>query len=205
MQRFSSFNRRAFTIVELLVSLGIIVVLSGMMLANFHGGQQASELRLATEFLVNQARATQTSALAGRLAWVCGGGPNNLAICEPGKQPPVTCGVGGTCQQRAVPGYGLRLTAGGKTVLSFYDTNGNGRYDAGEDSASSPYIQSGTVVLDSATVPLPLDVVFRAPDGRLVFSGSESPDEADVVLKQSATGATRTIKFYRLTGKIDHD
>ena len=204
MSRCSS--RRGFTIVELLVSLGIIVVLSGMMMANFHGGQQAAELRLAAEVIVNQAQAIQTSALSGQLALVCSGGTRPLAVCDnSSKQPSVSCGTGGTCQARAVPGYGVRFTALDKTFLVFYDTNGNGRYDPGEDLTTKPYVQTGTVTLDSATVPLPLDVVFQAPEGRMTFGGLASPDEADLVLKQSATGETRTVKFYRITGKIEHD
>jgi Tfp pilus assembly protein FimT len=189
----------------MLVSLGIIVVLSGMMLANFHSGQQSAELRLAADVILSQARAVQTSALSGALVMVCGGGPSNLAVCDPSKQPAVLCGTGGTCQSRAVPGYGLRFTAHDKTFLVFYDTNGNGRYDPGEDLVTKPYVQTGTVTLDSANVALPLDVVFQAPEGAMTFNGTASPDEADLVLKHTATGNIRTLKFYRVTGKIEHD
>jgi type II secretory pathway pseudopilin PulG len=190
----------------MLVSLGIIVVLSGMMLANFHGGQQASELRLAADVSVTQARAVQTSALSGALVQVCSGGPSNLQVCDnSSKQPPVLCGTGGICQARAVPGYGMRFTAQSKTFLVFYDANGNGRFDAGEDLTTKPYVQTGTVTLDSANVPLPLDLVFQAPNGQMTFNGVTNPDEADLVLKHTATGSTRTLKLYRVTGKIEHD
>jgi Tfp pilus assembly protein FimT len=189
-----------------LVSLGIIVVLSGMMMANFHGGQQATELRLAADVAVNQIQTTQTSALSGQLVLVCANGTSPLAVCDnSSKQPPVSCGTGGTCQARAVPGYGLRFTAASKTFLVFYDTNGNGRYDVGEDLTTKPYVQTGTVTLDSANVPLPLDVVFQAPDGAMTFNGASAPDLVNLVLKHSTTGATRNVKLYRITGKIEHD
>ena len=93
---------KGFTLVELLVSISIIGVITGMMMANFRGGQQSAEVRLATDILVGQIRSVQTSSLSGRLVAVCSGGTNDLDVCEP-KDPPVSC-TGGVCQKRVPAG-----------------------------------------------------------------------------------------------------
>src|SRR5690349_15319328 len=110
MPRCSRSDRAGFTLVELLVSISIIGVLTGLMLANFRGGQQAAEVRLASDIVVSQIRSMQTSSLSGRLVSACSGGSNDLAVCEAGIVPPPSC-PGGTCQRRVPTGYGLHFSA----------------------------------------------------------------------------------------------
>lgn len=52
-----------FTIVELLVSIAIIVLLSGIFLANMHYGNQQGELNMAAQKLASDIRLTQSYAL----------------------------------------------------------------------------------------------------------------------------------------------
>lgn len=195
-----------FTIPELLVSMAIIGVMTGMMLANFRGGQQAAEARFSAEIITNQLHDIQTSALTGRLIAVCtGGGANDGAVCESSKPVPVVCGAPGTCQRRVPSGYGIRFIAGEKNYLVFYDTDNDGRYDEGEEFSTPPYVSTGTVLLDSADIGLPVDVVFKPPSGKMLFNGLETPDAIELTLRHATGNQIRHVKLLRISGKIEHD
>ena len=202
----SELARRGFTLIELLVSISIIGVLTGMMLANFRGGQKSAEIRLASDLLVSQIRAVQTSSYSGRLVSVCSGGSNDLAVCEAGKVPPVTC-PSGTCQKRVPSGYGLHFSAGSATSYTlFYDTDDDKRYDAGEQLADVPFVSTGTVHLTDSSVGLPLDLVYKPPYGQLFVNGSDSvTDLVTLTLDHQFGGLTRHVNVYRLSGKVEHD
>ncbi len=213
MPRFSAIERAAarrratagFTLVELLVSISIIGVITGMMMANFRGGQKSAEVRLASELVVNQIRSVQTSALSGRLASVCSGGSSDLSVCEP-KNPAVAC-TGGVCQKRVPTGYGIRFTTSpASTFLLFYDTDGDWRYDAGEDVATVPYIASNAVQLTAASAGTPLDLVYAPPYGQVYVNGSSSGTPIVTLTLGHHFGATtRHVNVYTLSGKIEHD
>jgi len=200
-----SSRSKGFTLVELLVSISIIGVITGMMMANFRGGQQSAEVRLATDILVGQLRSVQTSALAGRLAAVCSGGSNDLDVCEP-KDPPVSC-PGGVCQKRVPAGYGIRLTtATPTTYMLFYDTDGDQRYDTGEELSVAPYISTAATRYQGSTAGDPLDLVYTAPFGQLFVNGSASgPTTVSLTLGHQFGTMTRHVNVYRLSGKIEHD
>lgn len=202
----SDAGRRGFTLVELLVSISIIGVLTGMMMANFRGGQQAAEVRLAADILVNQIRAVQTSALSGRLASVCVGGVNDLKVCEPGKTPAVAC-TDGVCQRRIPSGYGIRFTSTDpKDYLLFYDTDNDQLYDAGEEIASQAFVTTKTISASASTAGFPLDLVYKPPYGQLYVNGSDTgPVTVSLTLSHDFGNLTRHVNIYRLSGKIEHD
>lgn len=204
--RPSSSRPRGFTIIELMVSLSIIGLITGAMLANFRGGQQHAETRFAAEILVARLRELQTAALSGRGILVCAGGNDDRKVCEPGKAPPVTC-PGGSCQKQVPAGYGLRLSLTDPTrYLVFYDTDGDGAYDAGEELGSQPYVSTGTVRFVGANVGVPVDVVFKPPFAQVYVNGVQAPpDIATFTLRHEVTEASRNVKLYRISGKIEHD
>lgn len=196
---------KGFTLIELLVSISIIGVITGLMMANFRGGQQSAEVRLATDILVGQLRSVQTSALTGRLVSVCSGGSQDLDVCEP-KSPAVTCS-GGACQKRVPSGYGIRfssLTPG--TYMLFYDTDDDRRYDAGEELSEAPYISTGQTRFQTSDGGDPLDIVFTPPFGKIYVNGSASgPTTVSLTLGHQFGSMTRHVTVYRLSGKIEHD
>ncbi len=203
MRRFSF--SKGFTLVELLVSISIIGVITGMMMANFRGGQKSSELRLASDLLVNQIRSVQTSAFSGRLVSVCSGGGNDLKVCEP-KNPPISC-TSGTCQKRVPTGYGIRFTTSPATAfLLFYDTDGDWRYDVGEELATQPYVSSNFVRLTAANAGTPLDLVYAPPYGQVYVNGSASGTPiVSLTLGHQFGTMTRHVNIFTLSGKIEHD
>lgn len=197
---------RGFTLVELLVSISIIGVLTGMMMANFRGGQRSAEIRLSSDLLVSQIRSVQLSSYGGRLASVCSGGTNDLAVCEAGKNPPTTC-PSGTCQKRVPTGYGIHFSGGDATSYTlFYDTDDDKRYDLGEKLSDVPFISTGTVHLAGSNIGLPLDLVYKPPYGQLYVNGSASGTlQVTLTLGHQFGGLTRHVNVYRLSGKVEHD
>lgn len=198
-------SSRGFTLVELLVSLAVIGVITGAMLANFRGGQRSAEVRLASDILVATLREMQTNALSGRLVNVCSGGVNDLKVCEQ-KTPPVAC-TGGTCQRRVPTGYGVRISvATPKNFIVFYDTDGDAAYDAGEEISSPPYVSTATVVFDSSNVAVPVDIVYKPPSAQLFVNGSSAgPDTVRLTIKHDTGSPSRNVTLYRTAGKIEHD
>lgn len=196
---------RGFTLVELLVSISIIGVITGMMMANFRGGQQSAEVRLATDILVGQLRSVQTSSLTGRLVAVCSGGVNDLDVCEP-KSLPVSC-TDGVCQKRVPAGYGIRFsTATPTTYMLFYDTDDDRRYDTGEELSEAPYISTGATRFQGSTAGDPVDLVYVPPFGQLYVNGSASgPTTVSLTLGHQFGSMIRHVNIYRLSGKIEHD
>ncbi len=196
-----------FTLVELLISISIVGVITGMMMANFRGGQHHTEVRLASDILVDQIRSMQTASLSGQLVSVCSGGSNNLSVCEP-KSPAVSC-TGGACQKRVPSGYGIRLTGMGspdRSYTLFYDTDGDWRYDAGEELTSIPYVATNNVRLASTSLGLPLDLVYAPPYGQLYVNGvSGATPTVTLTLAHQFGTATRHVTIHALSGKIDHD
>ncbi len=196
---------KGFTLVELLLSISIIGVITGMMMANFRGGQRSTEVRLASEILVDQIRSVQTSSLSGRLVSVCSGGSFNLRVCEP-KNPVVSC-TGGSCQKRVPTGYGIRFTTSPETsYLLFYDTDGDWRYDAGEDLATVPYVVGNNVRLTASSAGTPLDLVYTPPYGQVYVNGSSSGTPiVTLTLGHQFGTTTRHVNIFTLSGKIEHD
>lgn len=200
-----SSRSEGFTLVELLVSISIIGVITGMMMANFRGGQQSAEVRLATDILVGQIRSVQTSALTGRLVSVCSGGSNDLDVCEP-KQPPVSCS-GGACQKRVPAGYGMRFSSlTPSEYMLFYDTDDDKRYDAGEELGTAPYVSTSAARFITSDGGDPLDLVFTPPFGKIYVNGSASgPTTVSVTIGHQFGSMNRHVTVYRLSGKIEHD
>jgi prepilin-type N-terminal cleavage/methylation domain-containing protein len=194
-----------FTLIELLVSLTIVGVVTGLMMANYRGGQQHSEVRFASEILVSQLRALQTEALSGKLIRICSGGSNDKKVCET-KSPPVAC-TGGTCQRRVASGYGLRLTGlAPYSYLVFYDGDDDLRYDPGEELSSQPFVSTNTVKVADVSVGLPVDIVFKPPFAQLAVNGvTTGPDLLTINLAHERGSSSRNVKIFRIAGKIEHD
>lgn len=188
-----------FTLPELLVSIAIIGILTGLVLANFRQGAFNDSLRLTAEDLASSIRQMQTDALTG--------------------YTPVSGSV-------ADGGYGIRLTTNGTTYLTFADrndgTNPPNRLFQDPDATGDPndlLIRDGThafqrdVVIQGMTVMgVPtcpsgglIDIVFAPPRATSYFCGIEATSVATITLRHEQTNSTRTVHVNGVTGQVSVD
>lgn len=182
-------------------------MIAGLSLANFHGGQQSAEIRLASELLVTQIRSVQTSSYGGRLVPICAGGANAGAVCESGKTQAVNC-PSSTCQDQVPKGYGLHFNAGpSKTYTLFYDTDDDKRYAPKEKIFDVSFISTGAVEMTASSVGLPQDLVYTPPYGQLFVNGAATgaPILVTLTLYHPNGNLTRHVNVFRLSGKVEHD
>lgn len=102
--------RRGFTIVELMVSVAIIGVISGLFLTNYHRYKTTSEIDQAVQGLASFLRGLQN---------------NTLSLKEYSGAP---------------TGWGAYFTRGNNRIQYFADLNANGWIDAGENSSLREYV-----------------------------------------------------------------
>lgn len=195
-----------FTLIEMLISLGIFAVVTGLVMANFRVGQQGDELRVAARLLESRLRRAQTSAMSGQTVFVCKGGVDDLKTCLSGDS--ADC-PGGTCERTVPRGYGVHFAPSDdpRNLIYFADTDGDRAYDAGEDI--SPYsVSSGAFVELSAVTPLSagaLDVVFVPPKPSIYINGATDSVLATITLRHTSTNAERSVTVNRASGQVTAD
>ncbi|MBI3963479.1 MAG: prepilin-type N-terminal cleavage/methylation domain-containing protein [Candidatus Kerfeldbacteria bacterium] len=189
-----------FTLPELLVSIAIMGILTGLVLANFRQGAFNDNLRLTAEDLASSIRQMQTDALTGYT-------PFSGSVAD--------------------GGYGIRLITNGTTYLTYADrndgTNPPNRLFQDPDAIGDPndlLIRDGTyafqrdVVVQSITVTgVPLcpsgagrvDLVFAPPRATPYFCGTEAAGVATVTLRHEQTDSTRTVHVNGVTGQVSVD
>jgi prepilin-type N-terminal cleavage/methylation domain-containing protein len=168
--------KKGFTIIELLVSLGIFVVVTAMVVTNFRGGSQSDELKIAADTLVSNLRKAQNMALAGEQV----GG-----ITPPG-------------------GYGVYFTLGTPLqYIVFADFNGNQKYDLGEDLSDGKIILAKNVVITGVRPLANSSVVFKPPKPTTYINGGTADNVLEVDLGHSVSGKIRKILVNRVSGRID--
>lgn len=206
MRRGSGKIAKGFTLIEMLISLGIFGVVTGLVMANFRVGQQGDELRVAARLLESRFRRAQTSAMSGQTIFVCKGGVDDMKTCMSGDSADCS---GGTCERTVPRGYGVHFAPGddARNLIYFADTDGDKAYDAGEDI--SPYsVSSGAFVVLSGVAPLAgggLDVVFVPPKPSVYINGGTDSVIATVTLRHDSTGAERSVTVNRASGQITSD
>ncbi len=103
-------NTKGFTLVEMLVSMGVIALLAGIFLTNYHDASRRSQMPLAAQRMVSDIRLAQSRGM---------GSTEYNGITPAG-------GWGFYCDR----------SANDKKYFIFADINGNRRYDAGEAEKS---------------------------------------------------------------------
>lgn len=72
-------TKKGFTIIELLIAIAIIIIIGGMILANYHLSRKQQTLQAEAQKLVSTLRQAQNMALAGEV-YDC---PDDLEPAEP--------------------------------------------------------------------------------------------------------------------------
>lgn len=198
---------KGFTLIEMLISLSIFGVITGIVIANFRAGQQGDELRISGQLVASTMRRAQTAALGGEEINYCKGGTDNLEVCLSGDD--ADC-AGGVCDPDIPRGYGIHFTTAddGKRMMTYFaDTDGDRIFDETE-IVSQRAVSSGEFIEISSLVPLSgnrLDIVFVPPKPTVYFNGTTVDALAKVTLRHITTGAFREVMINRISGQINAD
>lgn len=157
----SGIGRNGFTMIEALIVIGIIVLFSGIILANSGGQNDSLRLRTTVQELANDLRRVQNFAVSTR--------------------------VSGT----EIPsgGYGIRFNKSAGNYIIFTDANNtpNRVFDAGEQIETKTLysnIEIDSITLSSSGSADYLDVIFVPPDPVTYINESKVYDlYATVVFK----------------------
>jgi prepilin-type N-terminal cleavage/methylation domain-containing protein len=196
-------RRSGFTLIEMLVSMGIFAIITGLVIANFRGGKQGDELRIAAQLIGSEVRRTQTMAVGAEVVPWCVGGSNAGAVCLSGdSQCP-----GGECIRDVPRGYGLRLSSSGPDtakVIGFADINGDGVFQPEEETRRDNIALSPSITVSSLSPSSSgsLDIVFTPPRPTVSFNGNAADPLATVTVTHSATSQTRTVTINKVSGQV---
>lgn len=168
--------KKGFTLIELLVSIGIFIIITGMVVANFRAGSRSDELKIAADALVSNLRRAQNMALAGEQ--INGITPSG--------------------------GYGVyfKLSDPDRYII-FADNNGNLIYDLGEELSDGVIILPKDVGITGVSPQIISSVVFKPPKPTIYINGGTTNDMTTVTFKHNLTGKSKKIIVNRVSGRID--
>ncbi len=171
-------SKKGFTLAELLVSLFILIIITGLSINSFNVWQRNESLRQGALEVLANLREAQAWALAGK--------PYN---------------------NEAPSGYGLVFYPNDNHYLIFADLDGDGLYASSTDGLiGEKYLPSQVAI--SQLVPLlnnSLTIDFTLPLARIKVNGDTTAAEAKVYLKQLLTGEIKYLTIKRITGQISLD
>ena len=177
MSLIKKFKKQSgFTLMELLASMFIIALLTGIFLTNYHGANQRNKLIMATQKLAGDMRMAQNYALGAKEF--------------DGNMP--------------AGGWGVRLdTASPNNYIIFADNDiDEYDYDSGEEY-STINLPDG-VIIHSIDLGASVDIVFLPPNPDTYINGADD-NTVKITLRDSNGNTTKTIEvnFFGLIDVID--
>jgi len=202
---------RGFTIIEMLISMGIFAVITGLVMANFRVGSQGDELRSSSQLVASAIRRMQTAALAGQTTHFCRDAEGHDGqVCPTGSDS--ECAGGACVNDTPRGGYGIHFEAfepNDRAMVAFADTNGDGLYQAGEEIRRdnvSPNIYVSVISVAPALPGPALDIVFVPPRPSVKFNNGATADlVATIVLRHRSTMLTKEVTVNSISGRISAD
>lgn len=188
-----------FSLIELVVAMGIFVLIATVILANFRQGQKEDNLRLAATELSSDIRRVQTLGMSGQITGICKGEQNDGKFCE--KDQTTDC-PDGTCED-SVPagGYGINiilppLDEPGATQYHLFADDGDQKYSntcpdgttlcqTDEDClGEADYCNIVDKIIAGGTINLPPGAeIVDAAVGNLILARGEMPLPVDISFK----------------------
>ena len=186
-------KKSGFTLIELIVSIGIITMVTGIFLANYSSANRRTDLTMTAQKMVTDIRTAQNYALG--LARYGGSGSTNVPS----------------------GGWGAHFsTAKNDQYVVFADNNGNSFYDMGsEDNLAYGSMISTlpkNVTIDSILINgisnSVADITFLPPDPTTFINNGlikASSTSLNIVLKDLRTSTIKTVRinFLGLVEVID--
>jgi len=174
MQQFN--NVGGFTLVEILVSILIIILMSGMIFANYRQGGQQFALQRAANKLAQDIRRAQQMAMSAS-----------------------ECPVGTDCAGEVPPRYGIEFTINQNFYILFADRNipdGNGKYESTPDCEIERIPLEKEVMIDKLFTPAQktqLWITFKPPDPITEIRDPGGPRSIGIIQLIGANNQTKTI------------
>jgi len=175
-------NQKAFTVLELMVVIGIMVMMLVLTIPNFQNFDKNQILETEADKLFSVLRQAQVWSLTGQTV---ASARYNFGVH-----------------------FNSGCTAGACNYVFFKDSwNGGDKiyavgeaYDVGQSSfGKGVYVSAISPVLNGA-----LDIVFEAPSGTIYFNGATaSGSNATITLTSSISGKTKTITVNGSSGQIN--
>ncbi|MBZ9569597.1 prepilin-type N-terminal cleavage/methylation domain-containing protein [Patescibacteria group bacterium] len=170
-----SCDKEGFTLVEILAVLFIIVLLSGIIFANYRTGGQRFALQRSANKLAQDIRRAQQMAMSAKECEECGG---------------------------IVPqsGYGIYLEVASPYIYKLYaDTDPNEFFTPGDTIVGPPYIEleKGVLIHDIDTPPQKVSINFKPPDPSVKIKpdiGSDLDKVTITLALEADPSNTKTIK-----------
>ena len=165
-------TQAGFTIMELIVSIFIIALISGILVVNYRGASQRSNLINVVQKAISDVKLAESYSLGSKE--------------YDGAMP--------------AGGWGIIFSlASPDSYIIFADENNNQQYDIGEaDSAKGgkTIILPSGVSLDSINLGNRVDIIFLPPDPTIFINGAG--DAARVRFKETTNNSTKTMEVNSL-------
>jgi prepilin-type N-terminal cleavage/methylation domain-containing protein len=160
-------TQAGFTLIELLASIFIIILVSGVFMANYHNTNKRSELNIVKQKLASDIRLAQNYSLGSKT--------------YDGVNTPKG-------------GWGVYFsTASPNSYIIFADKNspnGNKTYDSGE-AIETRTLPAGVTII-SLSPASPLNIVFFPPDPVTYVNGSATAN-GKITLKENINNSTAIV------------
>ena len=165
---------RGFTIIEIIVSIAIIGLLTGIMLANYRGGANKTDLVGATHKVVSDIRVAQNYSLGTREF-------NGIT---------------------PLGGWGVRFDIANPTeYIIFADKDGDANYSTGELYVTNTLPLNMEIGAISSSSPV--DIVFLPPDPQTIITANGTKvDNLTITIKEKINNSTQQLQVNFL-GLID--
>lgn len=173
-------RNKGFTIVELLMVIGIMGILSSIMFTSYRGGVRQTNLRNGASELITVLRQSQTSASSGALYNGSAVADHRLNLDLAADSVYKVCVASTYCADNVVETVNL---------------------------PDEVFIQAITLEGNPATGATKSDVIFKAPFGDIQFSGDTFSNQTtrilDIVLSNGAQ--TLTLKIDPISGRMFYE
>lgn len=208
-------TKNGFTIIEIMVSIGIIGLLAILVFSNFRSGNNAQNLTATENELFERTRLVQNYALTGRSTLVCAAGSRKNFSCATS----VDC-AGDACQESIPEYFGISYTyPQGKSAIIFADRkdkNGDDgadkKYSEGYDEIIETLTLKNNITLESCETPAQqtcanpdqctCNIVFQSGDGH-IFTQAQEYLSALIKIMNTASGKEQYIQINGKSGSIE--
>ena len=179
------YQRKGFTLLEMAISLGVVLVITAQVMANFSSLREASTLNRAAQELAFNIRRAQNMALAVAPAAL---GPSGIL------QIPKSIGILISTRSSIINGYRVY------TYFFFADQNGNGKFDGAPEQMEPLIVLPANIEITSITGENILNpgvhIIFYTPEATAAmtdYNGTPILNAIDITL-QGSSGGKRIVR-----------